>query len=178
MVTLRQILSDPQLLTLRQYRLTFYKAYIVPHLNYCNIIWGNSSNYNVSRITRLQKRACKTILENEYTDFEDAKSVLNIKSFEESLFLNKAKSMYKIANKMIPSYICNLFQRRSDSIINTTLRSVSNENFIIPRPNLSIYKESLSYSGSVIWNSIPHEIKNSSSLNCFTNKMLQWMKGS
>ena len=115
---------------------------------------------------------------NEYTDFEDAKSVLNIKSFEESLFLNKAKIMYKIANNMIPSFICDLFQRRSDSIINTTLRSVSNENFIIPRPNLSIYKESLSYSGSVLWNSIPHEIKNSPSLNCFTNKMLQWMKGS
>ena len=161
-----------------EYRLMFYKAYIVRHLNYCNIIWGNSSNYNVSRITRLQKRACKTILGNEYTDFEDAKSVLNIKSFEESLFLNKAKIMYKIANNMIPSYICDLFQRRSDSIINTTLRSVSNENFIIPRPNLSIYKESLSYSGSVVWNSIPHEIKNSSSLNCFTNKTLQWMKGS
>ena len=62
-------------------------------------------------------------------------------------------------------------------MIKTTLRSVSNENCIIPRPNLSIYKKSLSYSGSVVWNSIPHEIKNYSSLNCFTNKMLQWMKG-
>ena len=126
-----------------EYRLMFYKAYIVPHLNYCNIIWGNSLDYNVSRITRLQKRACKSILRNQYTGFEGAKSDLNIQSFEESLFLNKAKVMYKIANNMIPSYVCDLFQRRSDSIINTTLRSVSNDNFIIPRPNLSIYKESL-----------------------------------
>ena len=127
-----------------------------------------------------QKRACKLTLRNEYTDFEGAKSNFNIQSFEESLFLNKEKIMYKIANNMIPSYVCDRFQRRYDSIINTTLRSVSNDNFIIPRPNLSTYKEGLSYSGSVIWNSIPHEIKNSSrlSLNCFANKMLQWMKGS
>ena len=47
-------------------------------LNYCNIIWGNSSNYNVSRITKVQKRACKIILGNGYTDFEGAKSVLNV----------------------------------------------------------------------------------------------------
>ena len=103
-----------------EYRLLFYKAYIVPHLNYCNIIWGNSSNYNV-----LQKRACKIILGNGYTHFEGAKSVLNVLSFEESLFLNKAKIMYKIAKNIIPPYICDLFQRRSDSIMNTTLKICS-----------------------------------------------------
>ena len=97
-----------------EYRLLFYKAYIVPHLNNCNIIWGNSSNYNVSRITKLQKRACNIILGNGYTDFEGAKSVLNVLSFEESLFLNKAKIMYKIAKNIIPPYICDLFHRRSD----------------------------------------------------------------
>ena len=80
-------------------------------------------------------------------------------SFEEGLFLNKAKIMYKIAKNIIPPYICDLFQRRSDSIMNTTLRSVSDENFVTPRPNLSIFKESLSYSGPVIWNSIPLEYK-------------------
>ena len=95
----------------------FYKAYIVLHLNHCIIIWGNSSNYNLCRITRLQKRACKTILGNEYTDFEGAKSDLNIQSFEERLFLNKAKIMYKVANNMILSYVCDLFQRRFDRII-------------------------------------------------------------
>ena len=74
-----------------EYRLMFYKAYMVPHLNYCNIIiWGNSLNFNVSKITMLQKRACKIILGNEYTDFESAKSILNIQSFEQSMFLNKA----------------------------------------------------------------------------------------
>ena len=47
-----------------EHRSLFYKAYIQPHFNYCNIIWGNSTNYNVSRLTKLQRRACKIILEN------------------------------------------------------------------------------------------------------------------
>ena len=64
----------------------FYKAYIVSYFNYCNVIWGNSSNYSISRITKLQKRACKIILGNDYTDFADAMSVLNILSFEQSVF--------------------------------------------------------------------------------------------
>ena len=155
----------------------FYKADIVPHLNYCNTIWGNSSNKNVNKITKLQKRAFKTILGNECTDFEGAKTVLNVQSFEESLFLKKAKIIYRVANNMIPSYVCDMFQRRSDSIINTTLRSVSNENFVIPKPTLSIFKESLSYSGAVIWNNTPYEVKNSPSQNCFVHNVLQWMNG-
>ena len=35
---------------------------------------------------------------------------------------------------------------------------------------------SLTYSGAIIWNSIPLEIKNSSSLNIFVNKCKAWMK--
>ena len=59
-----------------EHKLLYYKSYIQPHFNYCNVIWGNASNFNVARITRLQRRACKIILGNEYIDFESAKSSL------------------------------------------------------------------------------------------------------
>ena len=67
-----------------EHRLLYYKSYVQPHFNYCNIIWGNASNFNVGRINRLQKRACKLILGNEYDDFESAKSTLKLLSFEQS----------------------------------------------------------------------------------------------
>ena len=125
-----------------EHRLMVYNAYIHPYFNYCNIVWGNSSNYNVSKITKLQKRAFKIILGGEYIDFETAKSSLHILSFEQNVFFNKAKNMLKVANNLIPQYICDLFQRRSDSVLNASLRSVSNQNFYIPKPKLSIFKES------------------------------------
>ena len=38
-----------------EHRLLYYKSYIQPHFNYCNVIWGNASNSNVTRMNRLQK---------------------------------------------------------------------------------------------------------------------------
>ena len=93
------------------------------------------------------------------------------------MFLNKAKIIYKVANNIAPSYLINLFQMRnsSDDTI-SNLRSVANKNFLIPKPKLNLFKNSLSYSGAIIWNSIPLEIKKSKSLDIFVNKCKAWMK--
>ena len=32
-----------------EYTVMFYNAHIQPHFNYCNAVWGNSSNYSLSR---------------------------------------------------------------------------------------------------------------------------------
>ena len=58
----------------------------------------------------------------------------------------------------------------------TSLRSVTNKNFLIPKPKLNLFKNSLSYSGAIIWNSIPLEIKTSKSLDSFVNKCKAWKK--
>ena len=92
---------------------------------------------------------------------------LNMLSFYQNLFVNKAKKMYKVANGLVSQYIVDLFQSRVDSLPNTSLRSVSNYNFTIPQPKCSLYKGSLSYSGPVIWNAIPTDIKKSSTKNAF-----------
>ena len=158
-------------------KLLFYNAYIRPHIEYCSVIWGNSTNLNIKKMTKLQRRACKLILGSEYRHLDEACNYLKIVSFNESVFLNKAKMMYKIANNIAPSYLINLFQMRnsSDDTI-SSLRSVTNRNFLIPKPKLNLFKNSLSYSGAIVWNSIPLEIKNSNSLNMFVNKCKAWLK--
>ena len=55
---------------------------------------GNSSNYNVSQITKLQRRVCKIILGSEYSDLDSARRRLNILSFDQNVLVNKAKIMY------------------------------------------------------------------------------------
>ena len=114
---------------------------------------------------------------SEYTHLEESCDRLKILSFDVIVFLNKAKIMYKISNNIAPMYLINLFQRRnaSDDTI-SNLRSVANRNFLIPKPKLNLFKNSLSYSGAIIWNSIPLEIKNSNSLDIFVNKCKAWMK--
>lgn len=163
-----------------EHKVMFYNAYIQPHFNYCNVIWGNSSNYNLSKLVKLQKRACKLILENEYIDFETAKTRLNILSLEQSVFVNKATIMFKVTNNLIPQYVCDLFERRLDGSVHTSLRSnsISGHNFKIPKPKLNIFKNSISYSGPIIWNSIPNEIKNSSTCKAFVQNCKNWLTNS
>ena len=121
--------------------------------------------------TKLQRRACKVILENQYEDLESAMKKLNILPFDQNVFVNKAKTMYKVANGLVPKYIVDLFQSRADSLPNTSFRSVSNHNFTIPQPKCILYKESLSYSEPDIWNAIPTDIKKSLTIIAFVNKL-------
>ena len=141
-------------------------------------VFRNSSNNSINKINKLQRRACKLILGNEYTSLEEARNRLKILSSDESVFLQKAETMYKIANKIAPKYLIDLFQIRNTYANSTTsnLRSVSNRNFIIPKPNINLFKNSISYSGTIIWNSIPLEIKNADSINSFVNRCVAWIK--
>ena len=67
--------------------------------------------------------------------------------------------MYKIVNNIAPSYLINLFQMRKISDDTTSsLRSAANKTFLIPKQKNNLFKNSLSYSVAVIWNSIPLEI--------------------
>ena len=48
------------------------------HLEYCCVVWGNSSNFNMYKTEKLQRRACKLILGNDYTTLENARKQLHI----------------------------------------------------------------------------------------------------
>ena len=91
------------------HRVLFYNAYIKPHLDYCSLIWSNTSNVNINKITTLQRRSCKLILGQEYNGLIEALERLNMLSFDQSIFLSKAKLMYKIQNNMAPAYLNEVF---------------------------------------------------------------------
>ena len=84
--------------------------------------------------------------------------------------------MYKISKSITPSYINEMFTLR---IVNETLlslRSVNTSNFQTPRTQKEIFKQSLIYSGPVIWNHLPDWLKNSKSVDSFHNQCIKWMK--
>ena len=160
-----------------EHRVLFYNAYIKPHIDYCSLIWSNTSSTNISKITRLQRRACKLILGHEYNGLPEALEKLKMLSFDQSIFLSKAKIMYKIHNNLAPSYLNEMFLMRDANLDNTTsnLRSVANKNFVVPLAKCNLFKGSLTYSGVIIWNSIPVSIKDSSSLQIFVNRCTEWL---
>ena len=156
------------------YRIIYYKAYIQPHLDYCNVIWGNSKKANLNNLTILQKRACRIILGDQYSTFKEAMKQINILSIHGRIFLQKAKFMFRVSRKTNPSYINNMFL--SSGFSNINLRSSNALNFVTPKPNIELFKESMSYSGTVLWNSIPADIRMSDTINIFTAKCERWLR--
>ena len=74
-----------------EHRVLFYNAYIKPHLDYCRLIWSNTSNVNINKISRRQRRSCKLILGIEYNGLIDAFQRLEILSFDQSISSVKQK---------------------------------------------------------------------------------------
>ena len=71
--------------------------------------------------------------------------------FEELVFFNKAKVMFKVTQGISPIYITEMFQiKRYNSEDTMTLRSDSNKKFKTPKPKSNMFKNSLSYSGTLI----------------------------
>ena len=99
-------------------------------------------------------------------------------SFDQSVFLNKAKIMYKIYNNLATSYLHEMHQMREVNLDSTlsNLRSVANKHYVLPQARCNLFKGSLSFSGVLIWNSIPIDIRNSSSLHMFSKRCSEWIR--
>ena len=117
----------------------------------------------------------KLFMERNNSDLNNAKRTLGILSLDQNVLVKEGKTMYKVVHRLVQQYIKDFFQLRADTLSDTSLRSVSNQNFYIPKPNISLFKNSLSYAGPVIWNTIPAYIKNSSTINIFTRNVVLWI---
>jgi hypothetical protein len=79
----------------------------------------------------------------------------------------KAIMVYKSLNGFVPDYLSEMFVDRS-SVTNYTLslRDTSKK-LALSQPRTNYLKNSFSYSGSVLWNSLPVELRQSNSLRKF-----------
>ena len=110
----------------------FYQGYILPLIDYGSITWGTTSNANIERLSKLQKRAARIILR---ADFDTPSSLmfreLNWLSTEGRLKYNKAVLIYIALNNLTPDYISKLLTTLS-KIHLLNLRSSENGLLHIP----------------------------------------------
>ena len=155
-------------------RKLFFNAYVLPHIDYCCTVWGNISSNLTDSMIKLQKRAARIILDKGIdTPSAGMFAELNWMKFPDRITYQKSVLMYKIFNNLTPSYLQEFFTFTSD-IHQRSLRSTSDNLLYIPKPNIELYRNSLSYSGSKIWNAIPDHVKQSTSIAEFKYKYLQW----
>ena len=81
----------------------------------------------------------------------------------------KAIMMYKVLNNLAPEYLKDLF-RETNQVHDHDLRN-SDLNLLPPKPKSNLLKKSFSYSGAVIWNSLPRHVRLANSLTEFKRSL-------
>ena len=79
--------------------------------------------------------------------------------------IHMAVMIYKSLNGLAPDYLSAKFLDRS-SVCNYSLRDTEGK-LAVPMPHTNYMKNSFSYSGAVLWNSLPIELRQANSLTAF-----------
>ena len=134
-------------------------------------IWGNTNVELKNSVVKFQKRAARSILDKPIdTPSHKMFSKLKWMTFPEGVNCQKAVLMYKIMHNRSAPYLQDLFQFTHE-LYNRNLRSTSENLLYISQPSYEIYRNTLAYSGSKIWSSIPENIELASSLLQFKERM-------
>ena len=139
---------------------TIYLAHIEPHINYCVAIWGGTYLTYIQSLFLLQKRAIRIITKKPFLEHSRPLfKQMNILNIYDMIKLRISEYVYRNLNS-------NIFQRLRHQH-NTRGR----DGLIIPVHALDTFKRSLAYSGPKIWNNIPEEIKNKTTLSGFKSAL-------
>ena len=145
-------------------KLTFHNAYIKPHLNYCCNIWGKCPKASRIAIDRQVKRSMRIILNKDLSHSStDLYTELKWFPFEFHMQYQIALLIYKAFNHEAPSYISDLLL----PVNNASLRSFSSANLQTPFVHKEIFKKSFTYSAAEVWNALPCNVKQASSVSLF-----------
>ena len=131
-------------------KLSFFHGHIQACLDYGSTVWDSACVSTLKPLVSLHRRALKLILLKStsltVTDYK-ALCILPLKlRFE----LNKGIFMYEIMFEIAPPYLKQLFQ------VN---RSRGLDKITIMIPRIDLFKSNLTYSGAVLWNSLPEPLK-------------------
>ena len=142
-----------------------YNSFILSHIMYCNTVWGNCSSTKINAPLLLQKRALRVITHSKYLDHTDplfrrlkTLKVHDIHTLQTSIY------MYKLTQKQLPTLFYNTFKLNSNIHSYPTRRS---NDYHLENPKIILAQKSIRHHGPDIWNSLPSEIKRSSSLHSF-----------
>lgn len=146
-----------------------YNTIIFPHFSYCISILFSCNKTDISRLQILQNKVMRIILNcDKTTSIRCMLHRLGWLSVDKMVEKATMCLIFKITKNILPSYLRNFLSKRSDiHSYSTRTREHFNTNYT----KLSMVKKSLFYNGTCIFNNLPTEIKNSSTVHEFLYKL-------
>ena len=145
-----------------------YFPFLQSNVDYCLTIWGHSANKYIQQIQKLQNRAARIITNNFNREISSTSlcSKLGWMSVNQRLRYLTGCFMFKCLhdNNSIVNFA------KASQHHNYVTRFASNGKLTLLKPHTSYYKNSISYYGPFLWNSIPNFIRNIANIQSFKNQ--------
>jgi len=137
-----------------------YFAFVNPHLQYCIEVWGNTYNYLIDSLIRLQKKIVRIVKSAPFRSH--SKSLfheLKILNCRQMYVVSMVMFYYKYCKGLLPEAFHNMFVYRGN-IHSYNIRNSADID--LPNYRSSYLQKTLRYNGAQIWN----RYKNVVDLDC------------
>ena len=138
-------------------------------------LWNNRpcNISNIKKLQLVQNFAGKIVLGlKKFDHISQGLKSLGWLSIEDKLRLNTAVMVHKCLQHRVPIYLKDKFVFRSQ-VHNRQLRSVDNNELNLPHCRLSTGQRSFAFRGAKVWNSLPLDLKLTSSLRTFKKNVCE-----
>ena len=147
-----------------------YHSPIQPHFDYCSVVWGNCNKGLSETLQRLQNWASRILTSASYdSNLDDLFRALGWRRLYYQRLEQKSIIMYKTLHGLTPDYLRSRFVYR-DNVSAYRLRNTENK-LVLPQPRTDYLKRSFLHSGAQLWNSLPVDLRQPSSLTDFKSKL-------
>ena len=166
---LSALIRMSKFLSLQKRRIVF-KAFIESQFQYCPLVWMFHSRTSNNKINKLHERALRVVYNDYESSFEDLLGKDGSFKIHHQNIQRLAIEIYKVINnEECATGFKDLFHIR-DSYSNRSFSEL-----MVPSVNSELNgKNSMRYMGPLLWNSIPIELRNISTLAAFKTKIKKW----
>ena len=153
---------------------SLYQTLVLPHLTYCCIIWSGSSKYLSNKLIIMQKRAIRHITFSHPRDYTNAlfKS-MNLLKLIDLFNLHVASFVHRSLHDMLPNSLNAFFTYNSSIHSHNTRRA---DHLHTRKRHNNLYKNSLHYRATTLWNLLPTTVKAKPSLAAFRKSLQRYFK--
>ena len=145
-------------------------AVIMSSFSYCPLIWLFCSKAANNEINRTHKRALRTLYRDCESNFEELLVRDDTKTIHTKNLQNLMVEIYKLFNQLNPEYMWEFFIKK-DVPYNLRTKELCK----LPLVSSQRYGfNSLSFRGSLLWNTLNDELKLTSSLKKFKKGISNW----
>lgn len=150
-------------------RKVVYNSIILPHFDYCSTLYLNCTREQIEAMQKLQNRAMRYILKCDYrTPSEFMLKTLNWMSVSQRINYNVIIFVFKMIKKLVPEYLYKKITYANE----IHERNTRNRHEIrLPDIRTESARKCIFYNGIKLYNDIPNEVKNATSLNIFKKRL-------